>query len=302
MAGAIDVMNYAPFVAPGLAGPEYQSEEIQTMIRTTYRSQVQGGEISTPWGRRIPIDEPVAEDRTLDIAGAVAKMQATDLDLVVLACLKMWSYHWSHELIIDHPEEVVAQAVAQAGDRFIGGVGYNPFAIEESLRRVDFFVRERQFKYVYFHPLTFGLAPNDRRCYPLYAKCVELGIPVGFQVGHSAETFPSYHGRPMNVDDVAIEFPSLKINLSHTGWPWTGELISMAWRHPNVYADISSYFPNSLDEELVRAMDGRIRHKVMFGTNGLDANRWQQEFEQLPLRDKSRARILRENALEFFDL
>ncbi|WP_347957589.1 MULTISPECIES: amidohydrolase family protein [Gordonia] len=303
MAGVIDVMNYAPYIAPGLSGTEYQFEEFQTMVRTTLRPLLKDGMVTTQWGRKVDVANPPTEaDPTLHVEEAVAALDESGCDMMVLACVKMWSYHHHHSLIMDLPEEVVAQALEVAGDRFIGGAGYNPFRIDESLRRIEMFVRDHGFKYVYFHPMTFGLAANDRRCYPLYAKCQELGIPVGMQVGHSAETLPSIVGHPMLVDDVAIDFPDLKINLSHTGWPWTGEYISMLWRHPNVYGDISAYFPKSLDPELVKAMDRQLRGKVMLGSNGFDLKRCVSELHELPIREQTIERILRGNALEFFGL
>ena len=303
MTGVIDIMNYAPLVAPGLSGTEYQFDEFQTMVRTTLRPLLRDGIVTTQWGREVDVAHPPTEpDPTLNIDGALAELDRTGCDAAVLACVKMWSYRSHHKLIMDMPEEVVAEAVQKGGGRFIGGAGYNPFRIDDSLRRIETFVRDHGFRYVYFHPMTFGLAPNDRRCYPLYAKCAELGIPVGLQVGHSAEPLPSNVGHPMLADDVAIDFPDLKINLSHTGWPWTGEFISMLWRHPNVYGDISAYFPKSLDPELVRAMDRQIRHKVMIGSNGLDLKRCVEELNELPLRDASKERILRQNAVEFLGL
>jgi predicted TIM-barrel fold metal-dependent hydrolase len=303
MPGVIDIMNYAPFVAPGLSGTEYQYEEFQTMVRTTLRPLLRDGKVTTQWGRVVAVDDPPTEpDPELKLEEAVAALDATGCEAVVLACLKMYSYRFHHRLIMDMPEEVVAEAVQREPSRFIGAAGYNPWRIDESLRRIETFVREHGFKYVYFHPITFGLAPNDRRCYPLYAKCAELGIPVGMQVGHSAEPLPSDVGRPMLVDDVAIDFPDLKINLSHTGWPWTGEFISMLWRHPNVYGDISAYFPKTLDPELVRAMDRQLRHKVMLGTNGFPLERCLSELDELPLREETKTRLRRENAAEFLGL
>jgi len=303
MTAAIDIMNYAPLVAPGLAGPEYQYQEFQLMLRTTFKRMAEGGTIKTLWGREVPLDGKVDIDPTIDVQGALAQLDAAGYDIAVLACLKMWSYRHHHKLIIDQPEEVVAKAIAEAPDRLIGGAGYNPFRIDESLRRIETAVREWGFRYVYFHPMTFGVAPDDRRCYPLYAKCVELGVPVGFQVGHSAEVLPSNVGRPMLVDDVAIDFPDLKINMSHTGWPWTGEFCSMIWRHPNVYGDISAYFPSTLDKELVAFMDSsRGRDKILYGTNGFDLARFKADFEGLPISDKTRERVLRRNALEFLGL
>ena len=303
MTAAIDVMNYAPLVAPGLSGPEYQYEEFQIMLRTTFKRMAEGGTIKTLWGREVPLDGQVDIDPTLDVDSALRQLDEAGYQVSVLACLKMWSYRHHHKLIIDQPEEVVAEAISKAPDRLVGAAGYNPFRIDDSLRRIETAVRDWGFKYVYFHPITFGLAPNDRRCYPLYAKCVELGVPVGFQVGHSAEVLPSDVGRPMLVDDVAIDFPDLKINMSHTGWPWTGEFCSMIWRHPNVYGDISAYFPSTLDKELVAFMDSsRGRHKILYGTNGFDLARFKADFESLAISDKTRERVLRQNALEFLGL
>jgi hypothetical protein len=300
VAGIIDIMNYAPFVAPGLSGPEYQYDEFQSMVRTTLRPLLKDGKVTTQWGRVVEVDDPPTEtDPTLNLERAYADMERTGAEAVVLACVKMWSHYSHHQLIMDMSEEVVGEALKIDSERFIGGAGYNPFRITESLATIDTCVRELGFRYVYFHPLTFGVAPNDRRCYPLYAKCVELGIPVGLQVGHSAEPLPSNTGHPMLVDDVAIEFPTLKINLSHTGWPWTGEFISMLWRHPNVYGDISAWFPKSLDAELVRAMDRQLRGKVMIGSNGLDLKRCADELGEIGLRDQTVERVLRLNALEF---
>lgn len=299
MTAAIDIMNYAPLIAPGLSGPEFQYDEFQIMVTTTFRGLVRDGKINTMWGNVIPADGMVETDPTLDVEGAIAQMDDAGYELAVLACMKMWSFDRHHKLIVDWPEEVAAEAVAKAGDRFVGGVGYNPFRIAESLERIETFVRDCGFGYVYAHPMTFGVAPNDRRMYPLYAKCNELGVPVGFQVGHSAEVLPTDVGRPMLVDDVAREFPDLRINLSHTGWPWTGEFCSMLWRHPNVFGDISAYFPSTLDRELVDFMDGRGRNKILFGTNGLNLSRVKEDFLSLPLKDKTKERVLRANALEF---
>lgn len=303
MTAAIDIMNYVPLVAPGLTGPEYRFEEFQIMLRTTFKRMAETGSIKTLWGREVPLDGDVEVDPTLHIDDAVRQLDEAGYEIAVLACLKMWSYYHHHQLIMDQPEEVAAEAVKARPDRFVGAVGYNPFRIDDSIKRVDIAVREWGFRYAYFHPITFGVAPNDRRCYPLYAKCVELGIPVGFQVGHSAEVLPSNVGHPMLVDDVAIEFPSLKINMSHTGWPWTSEFCSMIWRHPNVYGDISAYFPASLPQELVEFIDSsRGRHKILYGTNGFDLVRFKSDFEALPLKDNTKERVLRENALEFLDL
>lgn len=297
----MDIMNHAPFVAPGLFGEEFRFREFQIMVETTFRSmRDDDGMLSTIWGTRIPADGSWVADPTVQLASALDRMDAADCEITVVTATKMWSHYYHHQLIMDYPLEPIAEAAAQSNGRIVGALSYNPFRIEESLAEIEHAVRELGFKYVWFHPITFGLAPDDRRCYPLYAKCAELDIPVGLQVGHSAEVLPSEFGRPMGVDNVAIEFPRLRINLSHTGWPWTAEFCSMLWRHPHVYGDISAYFPSRLDAELVEFMDtGPGRRKVMFGTNGLDGLRCRTEFDELPISDRAKTRILRDNALQF---
>jgi predicted TIM-barrel fold metal-dependent hydrolase len=300
----IDIMNHAPFVAPGLFGPEFKFKEIQIMATTTFRNMGGAdGMMTTQWGTQVPMDGSAQPDPTVDADAVIAKVDAAGYQAVVVTATKMWSYYWHHDLIMDYPVEVVAEAAARSEGRIIPAASYNPLRIDESLREIEAAVRDHGFRYVWFHPITFGVSPNDRRCYPLYAKCVELGIPVGLQVGHSAEVLPSEHGRPMLVDDVAIEFPDLKINLSHTGWPWTAEFCSMIWRHPNVYGDISAYFPKTLDAELIRFMDsGKGRHKILFGTNGFDAVRCKEEFLDLPIKDSTKESVLVANAVEFLGL
>ncbi len=328
---AIDIMNHPAEARRDLGKNPFQYQEFKIMMRTTFKTAFRPREGGAPAqgssggggepaaGKRLPAEKSTAEGSTAEkpagekkprvltghasVAELVADMDRLGYGQVVICATKMWSYYYHHELILDYSIDDVGALVAGGKGRIIGAASYNPFRIEESLRDVERGVREHGFKYVWFHPLSFGVAPNDRRCYPLYAKCNELGIAVGLQVGHSAEVLPSDVGRPMLADDVAIEFPNLRINLSHTGWPWVDEWCSMLWRHPNVYGDISAYFPKSLDERQVRFMDsGRGRDKVLFGTNGLGLERCLAEFLELPIRDETKQRVLRDNAIEFLHL
>lgn len=295
---AIDIMNHPTEANRELWGDAFQYKEFQIMTETTFRTVFNG---------KVPDSESLQKSAVLggheSVPDLIESMDRLCYDRIVITATKMWSYYWHRDFILNYPVEMVARMVDESGGRLIGAASYDPFRIEDSLLEVETAVREYGFKYVWFHPLSYGLAPNDRRFYPLYAKCSELGIPVGLQVGHSAEVLPSEGGRPMLVDDVAIEFPKLKINLSHTGWPWIDEWCSMIWRHPNVYGDISAYFPRSLDERLVRFMDSsRGRHRVLFGTNGLGLERCKQDFLELPIRDETKQAVLRDNLLEFLGL
>lgn len=296
MTGAIDIMNHAQGLITGLGrGISMEYEEFRIMTRTTFGGVFKG---------RIPTDDELHKSGILSghdtVDDLVAEMDRLGYDQIVVCATKMWSAHYHHQLIMDCSLEELAPVIEASKGRLVGALSYNPHRIEQSLAELEVAVKEHGFGYVWFHPLSYGMPPNDRRFYPLYAKCNELKIPVGLQVGHSAEVLPSDGGRPMLVDEVAIDFPNLKINLSHTGWPWVDEWCSMLWRHPNVYGDTSAYYPSGLDERLVKFMDsGRGRHKVLFGTNGIGLKRCIREFEQLDISEKTKKAVLRDNAVEF---
>lgn len=306
---AIDVMNHPPEAKRSLGSDPFQYEEFKIMLRTTFKAmrgakqdaaEPRKDDAGSSDGREAARGLLVGHESVADL---LRDMDELGYSHVVITATKMWSYRYHHKLILDYGVDDVGALVAEGRGRIVGAASYNPFRIEESLAEVEKGVRSYGFKYVWFHPLSFGLAPNDRRFYPLYAKCNELDIAVGMQVGQSAEVLPSDVGRPMLVDDVAIDFPNLRINLSHTGWPWIDEWCSMLWRHPNVYGDISAYFPRSLDERQIRFMDSsRGRDKVLFGTNGLGLRACVEQFRALPIKEETQRRVLRDNAIEFLRL
>lgn len=296
---AVDIMNY-----PTEAGFEeymFDWEEFKIMARSTFKTQFGGQAPTREQFKKIKEqgfmpghNSPEELLKTMDEVG---------FEYIVLTDVKMWSYYYHHQVIMEYPIDEINKIVKKGKGRFIGGASYNPFRIDESLRDIDKAVKEYGFKYVYFHPITFGLCPSDAKCYPLYAKCSELGVPVGMQVGHSAEPLPSWVGHPYEVDKVAIDFPNLKINLSHTGYPWVDEWCSMIFRHPNVYGDISAYNPRNLTPETVKFMNSsRGREKVMFGSNSYGLKLTKEQFLALEIRDETKQRVLRDNAIEFLGL
>ena len=301
---AIDIMNYPTQCVPGIF--DYNEwEEFQQMASTTFKTMFPTGRFpTTPEERETYKNLYGTQFNPYNSAEEmIQEMDRLGYDIICLSACKMWSYRRHFKLIFDFTIDQVNDVVQKSNGRVIGAAGYNPFRIEESLRDIEKGVREYGFKFTYYHPITFGLAVNDKRCYPLYAKCNELGVPVSMQVGHSAEPLPSWLGHPMNIDEVALDFPNLKINLSHTGWPWIDEWCSMVWKHPNVYGDISAYMPKSLDASLVRFMDGaRGRNKILFGTNGLGLKACKEQFMALNIKDETKRRVLRENAGEFLGL
>ena len=115
-------------------------------------------------------------------------------------------------------------------------------------------------------PFLYDKPPNDAIYYPLYAACIDLGIPVLILTGHTAVQRPNVTGLPEYLDDVALHYPELTIVAGHAGYPWTSELIALAWKHPNLYIDTSGHRPRHFPAELLRFLNSYGREKVLFGT------------------------------------
>ena len=196
----------------------------------------------------------------------VDHMQAAGVDVVLVPSAKMWSFERSQP-VWDVSEHEVADVVDAAPTHIRGLVGINPLTGMTGVRRLERWITSGYFVGAHIHTYGFGLELDHRRYYPFYAKCVELDVPVVMQVGHSAERMPSAMGRPLLVDNLALDFPELKIVGAHTGWPWVEEMIALAWKHANVYIGTSAHHPRYLDPSLVRFANSRGLGKVLFGTD-----------------------------------
>ena len=206
------------------------------------------------------------------------------------------------------PYERVAQICAQWPDRFSGLAGVDPFRGMQGLRDLENAVKQHGFVAAHLYPHWFGLAPDDAKYYPYYAKCCELDIPIMMQVGqnliYSRERRLPSVGRPICLDKIAIDFPELKLLGIHIGVPWTDEMIAMAWKHENIYIGVDAYGPKHWPKPLVHYLNSYGREKVMFGTDWpvIDPERSVREIDDLKLRPESMRALMRNNALRVFNL
>lgn len=120
------------------------------------------------------------------------------------------------------------------------------------------------------HPSYQEFYPNDRTLmYPLYELCAEYRAPVLFHTG-STRLYPSpiKYSQPVYLDDVAIDFPALKIVMAHWGWPWVDEALAILWRNENVYVDLSGHLPRHLPSQVWHYMQmADLRHRFFFGSD-----------------------------------
>ena len=206
------------------------------------------------------------------------------------------------------PYEIVADVVRKYPKRFKGLAGIDPTEGMNGVRELEHAIGELGFVGAHVYPHWFEMAPHHRKYYPFYAKCVELDIPIQMQVGHcllySRERPLRSVGRPITLDTIACDFPELKIIGIHTGWPWVEEMISVAWKHPNVYIGSDAYAPKFWKPEFVRFIDSWGQDKVLFGTDFpiIDFERATREINELGLKEDSKQKLLWKNTAHVYGL
>jgi len=195
----------------------------------------------------------------------IERMDAQGVQRVICPALKQYLYR-DRELV-SVPWQSVAKVVEKHPDRVSGLYGIDPWSGMTGVKEFETAVRDYGFVGGHVHPFGFDRPVDHAKWYPFYTKAAELGVPVEFQLGHSAEFMPSSHGKPILIDQVAIDFPELKLVGAHHGWPWVEEMISMAWKHPNVFVAVSGHAPKYWDPKMVKFLNSRGMGKVLWGTD-----------------------------------
>ena len=204
----------------------------------------------------------------------------------------------------------VAEITTAHPDHFVAGfAGVDPRRGMAAVREVDRAYHDLHLRGVVFEPAFLEISPTDPRCYPIYAKCVELGIPVGFHTGINFSSHgPLIFERPVLVDQVACHFPELVIICHHGGWPWPMESVAVAWKHTNVYLEFGAISPKYLAHsggwgDTVHFMDSLIRERVLFGTDWpmLRYERTLAETAELGLKDATVEAYMGGNAKRLLD-
>ena len=207
---------------------------------------------------------------------------------------------------IEVPYEQVADYCTEMPTRYSGLAGVDPFMGMQQLRDLEYAVKELGFVGAHSYPHWFRLPPDAPQWYPIYAKCCELDIPIMMQVGQNLiyqkhVRLPSV-ARPILLDQIAIDFPELKLIGIHVGTPWVDEMIAMAWKHQNVFIGIDAYAPKHLPQSLIHYINSYGQDKVLFGTDWpvIDPRRAVKEIEDHTLRPEPQKKLMRGNALNVF--
>jgi predicted TIM-barrel fold metal-dependent hydrolase len=262
-------------------------------------------QITTERMAKAPWLEPLlrwtARTGAFSVTTVQSTLQAMDAAGVEVALLSAW---YGPEGALISNEEVAGQIAASA-ERFRGlasGDLRNPVSAVHEIRK---WVDGKHFVGVRMVPWLWDLPPNDRRYYPIYAACVELGVPFCTQIGHTGPLRRSETGRLIPyLEDVLLDFPELVVVGGHVGFPWLDELVTLTIKFPNFYVDTSAYILRRLPSAFIDFMKGLGAGRVMFGSNWpmLDPARCLEGLDALQLAPEGRAAFLSGNARRVFKL
>ncbi len=218
------------------------------------------------------------------------------------------------ETATGHPPLSSEQIMAEAAlypDVLIPFASVDPHAGMDAVTRLRALVGSGA-RGLKLHPSLQAFDPSDRAFYPLYESAAELGIPVVFHTGQTGIGAGLPGGRgiklrysdPMLLDDVAADHPNLTVIMAHPSVPWQDNAIAIATHKANVFIDLSGWAPKHFPPQLVRATNGPLKSKVMFGSDYpvISPDRWLAEFEQLDIKPDVRPMVLKANAARVLSL
>jgi uncharacterized protein len=199
------------------------------------------------------------------------------------------------------------EAIRRFPSRFFGSYHANPNNGMDEVRRIVRLHREVGIKSVTAFPS--GLCPqvpiNDKRWYPIYAKCVELNLPFTCCVGVPGPRLPMAPQKVELIDEVCWFFPELTFVMRHGAEPWVDLAVKLMLKYPNLHYMTSAFAPKHYPKAILDYANKRGKHKVMFAgywPMGLSLERTFRELADVPLRDEVWPLFLRDNAIRVFQL
>ena len=206
------------------------------------------------------------------------------------------------------PYSVVADACAKYPERFYGLAGIDPFEGMNGVRAFEDAIKNMGFVGAHLYPHWYELAPDEAKYYPFYAKCCELNVPIQMQVGQSMVYSQEYRtksvGQPIALDAVACDFPELKLIGIHVGIPWHDEMISMAWKHDNIFIGCDAHRPKYWPKSFIHYLNSYGQDKIIFGTDFpvLEFKKTIDDIDALGLKSEVRKKLLRDNVIRVYGL
>jgi uncharacterized protein len=210
------------------------------------------------------------------------------------------------------PNEEVAAFAAENSDFMIAFASVNPMRGKDAVEEAKRLIKSGGIRGFKLHPPLQEFHANAKAAYPFYEVVAEAKLPVIFHTGHSGigTGMPGgggvrlKYGNPMDMDDVAVDFPDMPIILAHPSFPWQDEALSVCMHKPQVYIDLSGWSPKYFSPTLIQYANSLLKKKMLFGSDYpmITPDRWLADFSAINIKEEVRPLILKENAMRLFGL
>jgi predicted TIM-barrel fold metal-dependent hydrolase len=194
-------------------------------------------------------------------------------------------------------------------DKFIGFAGFNPHQGEQAIADIEHAIKDLGYKGLKTVSPMLELDINDKIYYRCYAKAQELSIPIMIHTGASTLVmgYRVKHAQPLMIDDVAFDFPDLKIICAHMGGHSFMDVQNLLVRHRNVYAALSFWPLHPLYKNLIpwRVLEETVSDKILLGSDypcGQTPKEAVEAVRSLPINEAFKLKILGENAARLLSL
>jgi predicted TIM-barrel fold metal-dependent hydrolase len=237
----------------------------------------------------------------------VPKWEADDMGDPVEMLFLEHQRHGITQAIVNVDDEMGQRAVRDLPDHFFAAIGADPNLGMESLRKLDRVANEYDLKVVSAFPagLNPPVALNDKRYYPIYAKCIELDVVFASTVGVPGPRLQYAPQDPAYLDEIAWFFPELRFVMRHGAEPWTALAAKLMLKWPNLYYSTTAFAPKYYPKDIIDFANTRGADKFIWSgyfPAGLSYDRIFDEMPNVPLRDNVWPKFLRENAQRVFKL
>jgi predicted TIM-barrel fold metal-dependent hydrolase len=233
---------------------------------------------------------------------------ADSADLLGLTLTEMDRFGIERAMVqVDDDTDLAHRALREHPDRFVADYLADPNKGMDEVRKIERLKREFDIKAVSGFPC--GLLPQvpvgDRKWFPVYAKCVELGIPFVPMMGVPGPRVPFAPQDVAQLDELCYFFPELTIVTRHGCEPWVDLMVKLMLKWPNLYYSTTAFAPKHYPREIIDYANTRGTEKIIYGgysPYGVSIERGFSELDDLPLRDHVWAPFLRDNAIRVFGL
>lgn len=236
-----------------------------------------------------------------------ADLPSDDRSSSIAETIELMDRHNIRSGLISLSDKITPEALRAHPDRFIGALQVNANEGMEAVRKIVRAKEEFDIRAVATFPSGFvpAVPINHRLWYPIYAKCIELDLPIFIPVGVPGPRVPMMPQYVGHLDEVCYDFPELKVVMRHGAEPWEALAVKLLLKWPNLFYSTSAFAPKHLPKAILKFANSRGANKIIYAGYfpfGIELDRTFAELDDLPFKDEVWPKFLYDNAARVLGL